>query len=1010
MKDKLLFLVCLLFCGSMAYAQIVDDDRMFSFERAAKQEMSFLHDATGRLSVSDAHFKNGSHSLCWDYQGQGVLSLKKKLRFEAKDATGRDNYLSAFIVWVYNEKPQADSIVFRFLKDGRTCCSFPMYVNFKGWRGVWVCYERDMQGHPVEGMNEMRIQAPSIKGRIFFDHLITAVKVDARQQTPDCQVPFVNKKNTNHWLQVYNNSMLKPDIALTPLTAQERQEMKAIEGRYRDLIFAPGKLYNKVKQELHSDFAKYDIKEKGGNVMGKGIWFVRHAEAYERMVTPWDKELLTRTGFEMGAYFTLMKKIAIAYNKADNDDDREDMADMFLKMYDHITDQGVAYGSCWGNIHHYGYSLRDMYPAYFLMKDVLRKAGKLAEAERTMIWYAQTNEVYIRPVINGMDMDTFNTAASGCMASILLMEDSPEKVQYLRSMARWLDWGARPAQGLMDSFKSDGSAYHHCNNYPAYAVGGLNGVTQMIYMLSGTSFAVGQLAHETVKKALLAMRFYCNRNHFPLSMSGRHPDGMGHLTPVHYALMAFSGTPDKKSTIDPEMGAAFIRLMPEPKSALERKFFSRLQGMGIKAEIDPEGNMALGYACVGVQRRQNWAAVVRGHSRYLWAAEHYVGENLYGRYMAHGCLQILTAPLGQTVTPLTSGWQEPGFDWNRIPGTTTIHLPYEDLKAKIRNIDISAGVEEMLLSDESFAGGLSQVGQNGNFAMKLHEHDKYNGSLHARKSWHAVDGLIVCLGSNICDTVKTHPTETTVFQLTVDGSEAHNFWDAAPREGHVWMDPAGTGYYTPGNPVFDKAYPQHSVDQGTGQPTQADWVSLTYNHGMAPHDAGYEYAVMPQTTKEDMQAFAAQPTYEVLQCDSMAHVVRFKGQNTVSYVLFETPRTLLPGSILAKADTSCLVMVKQFSRTQVLLTVAQPDLALYRGKSDDAYDRQGRRKELSVYGRKWRDDPSLDIPVSITLLGSWAVNTPGVCTEVSRDKKTTVLRFLCSEGKSYDVALQARKD
>ena len=87
--------------------------------------------------------------------------------------------------------------------------------------------------------------------------------------------------------------------------------------------------------------------------------------------------------------------------------------------------------------------------------------------------------------------------------------------------------------------------------------------------------------------------------------------------------------------------------MPEPKSALERKFFSRLQGTGIKAEIDPEGNMALGYACVGVQRRQNWAAVVRGHSRYLWAAEHYVGENLYGRYMAHGCLQILTAPLGR---------------------------------------------------------------------------------------------------------------------------------------------------------------------------------------------------------------------------------------------------------------------------------------------------------------------------------------------------------------------------
>ena len=58
-------------------------------------------------------------------------------------------------------------------------------------------------------------------------------------------------------------------------------------------------------------------------------------------------------------------------------------------MYDHITDQGVAYGSCWGNIHHYGYSMRGLYVAYFLMKDVLREAGKLNEAERTLRLYAR---------------------------------------------------------------------------------------------------------------------------------------------------------------------------------------------------------------------------------------------------------------------------------------------------------------------------------------------------------------------------------------------------------------------------------------------------------------------------------------------------------------------------------------------------------------------------------------------------------------------------------------------
>ena len=93
------------------------------------------------------------------------------------------------------------------------------------------------------------------------------------------------------------------------------------------------------------------------------------------------------------------------------------MKKKFLAMYDHITDQGVAYGSCWGNIHHYGYSVRGLYLAYFLMKDVLRETGKLQEAERTLRWYAITNEVYPKPEVNGIDMDSFNTQTTGRIAS-----------------------------------------------------------------------------------------------------------------------------------------------------------------------------------------------------------------------------------------------------------------------------------------------------------------------------------------------------------------------------------------------------------------------------------------------------------------------------------------------------------------------------------------------------------------------------------------------------------------
>lgn len=757
------------------HAQIVTDERMFSFEEP--QLPACVTGVRSQLNRSGAHYKDGKYSLEWTFEPNGVLELRKDLKFEKKDPTGKDLYLSAFIVWIYNEQPQDATIEFEFLKDGRKCTSFPFGINFKGWRAAWVCYERDMQGTPEEGMNGLRIVAPNAKGRLFIDHLITATKVDARQQTADLQVPFVNAGTTNHWLVLYKHSLLKPDIELTPVSDSQRQEMRLLERRFRDMIYTKGKITEKEVEAIRKKYDLYRITYKDGQVTGVPVFMVRASEAYERMIPDWDKDMLTKMGIEMRAYFDLMKRIAVAYHNSEADSPtREEMKRKFMAMYDHITDQGVAYGSCWGNIHHYGYSVRGLYPAYFLMKDVLRDEGKLLEAERTLRWYAITNEVYPKPEGNGIDMDSFNTQTTGRIASILMMEDTPEKLQYLKSFSRWIDYGCRPAPGLSGSFKADGGAFHHRNNYPAYAVGGLDGATNMIYLFSRTSLAVSELAHRTVKNVLLAMRFYCNKLNFPLSMSGRHPDGKGKLVPMHYALMAVAGTPDGKDDFDKEMASAYLRLvssdssvaeqepeyMPKVSNAQERRIAERLVRNGFRAEPDPQGNLSLGYGCVSVQRRGNWSAVARGHSRYLWAAEHYLGHNLYGRYLAHGSLQILTAPPGQTVTPATSGWQQEGFDWNRIPGVTSIHLPLDLLKANVLNVDTFSGMEEMLYSDEAFAGGLSQQKMNGNFGMKLHEHDKYNGTHRARKSFHFIGGMIVCLGSDIENSHTEYPTETTI--------------------------------------------------------------------------------------------------------------------------------------------------------------------------------------------------------------------------------------------------------
>ena len=1007
-----------LLCSTFLHAQVVTDERMFSFEKP--QIPDCITATHSRLSVSDLHYKDGKHSLEWTFEPGGILELKKDLKFEKKDPTGKDLYLSAFIVWVYNEVPQNATIEFQFLKDGKRCTSFPFGINFSGWRAAWVCYERDMQGTPEEGMNELRIIAPNSKGTLFIDHLITATKVDARQQTADLQVPFVNAGTTNHWLVIYKHSLLKPDIELTPVGNKQREEMQLLEKRFRDMIYTKGKITDKEVENIRKKYDFYQITYKNGQVSGVPIYMVRAAEAYERIIPDWNKDMLTKMGVEMRAYFDLMRKIAVAYNNSTAKPViREEMKKKFLAMYDHITDQGVAYGSCWGNIHHYGYSVRGLYLAYFLMKDVLREAGKLQEAERTLRWYAITNEVYPKPEVDGIDMDSFNTQTTGRIASILMMEDTPEKLQYLRSFSRWIDYGCRPALGLSGSFKVDGGAFHHRNNYPAYAVGGLDGATNMIYLLSRTEFAVSKLAHETVKNVLLTMRFYCNKLNFPLSMSGRHPDGKGKLVPMHFAMMALAGSPDGKAEYDSEMASSYLRLisnsgvendapeyMPKVSNAEERKAAKLLIEKGFRPEPDPQGNIAMGYGCVSVQRRSNWSAVARGHSRYLWAAEHYLGANLYGRYLAHGSLQILTAAPGQTVTPATSGWQQEGFDWNRIPGVTSIHLPLEQLQAKVLNVDRYSGMEEMLYSDEAFAGGLSQQKMNGNFGMKLHEHDKYNGSHRARKSYHFIDGMIVCLGSDIENTNTEFPTETTIFQLAVTDKAGHDYWRNYQGDKKVWVDHLGTGYYVPTAIRFEKNFPQYSRMQNTGKETKGDWVSLVVDHGKAPKNGRYEYAVLPQTNETAMKKFAKKPAYKVLQQDRKAHIVESASEQIVSYVLFETPETTLPGGLLQRVDTSCLVMTHKESADKIKLTVAQPDLALYRGPSDEAFDKDGKRIERSIYSRPWINNGSSEIPVTVTIKGRWNVEETPYCKVVSSNEKQTILRFSCKDGASFEVELK----
>jgi len=1013
---KGIMIMCILISAKLS-AQDLINPAIISFEDTIDQKWSTPSPST--IETSPAHYKHGKQSLQWNYEKDSELVIKQNIKFEAFDPNAKDKSIPTFCVWVYNETPKDEKIKFQFLTDKKLNCEFEFGINFKGWRAAWVAYERDMQGQPETTMNKMKILAPKTSsGTLYFDHIMLCTPADSRWNTPDYQIPFVNAKTKNHWLVLYKSSLNKPLEKLEPLTQEQIDGIKTINERYTKQTITEQKVNKKLIADLRKAYRQYGITRNEDQISGKVMWFCRFAEIY-KPYTKKSKGFFSKSGKGFKSYTQLMYQIASAYNQTNKETYKTELEEMFFNMSDHLVDQGWAEGSANGTLHHLGYSMKTYYSAYFLMRESLMRTKRADQAQKAMEWYSGLKEVFAPIHEKGISIDAFNTSVMGRLASILMLKDSPEKVRYLDAYVKWLDNGLAYAPGLKDCFKVDGSVFHHANNYPAYANGGYRGVTLMVYFLNQTPFRISEEGHGILKQSLLKTRLFCNKETWPTSMSGRHPNGKGKLSARHYELMALSGTPDGKNKIDAEMAEAYLRLMEDKE--IEDNVI-KLKTLGYTAESDPNGNWTMNYAALGIHRRYNWSATVQGHSRYLWAAEHYIGANYYGRYMKHGQLQIISGEKPPSV--FTSGFNVNGWDWGRFAGTTAIHLPIEQLRANILNVDQVTGYEEMLISDEAFAGAISLEGKNGAWAMKLHEHDKYNGSHRAIKSVFFFDNRIICLGSDIENTNTEYETETTLFQnylnkkserITFNESRIRKFPYSQTSEGKqasLLTDNVGNSFYIPANYTVEMGKQlQHSKDQKKETANHGNFASAVIKHGKAPKGESYEYAILVQSNHKELQEFAKdmgekeEAAYTVLQKDSKAHVVRDRDTKTTAYALFEANEKLkLPN--LKSVSAPALIMLKDKGNGK-MMSLCDPDLHLYEGEADVVME-NGKRKERSVYSRDWTRNESKISKIQVSLEGNWTIESNEFCKLVSNNQNETILEFTCQHGLTREVKLIAK--
>ncbi|MGL5648068.1 MAG: chondroitinase family polysaccharide lyase, partial [Clostridium sp.] len=886
------------------------DLKVYQFENEMPKNIKV--DVKDSISISKEKYKDGESSLKWKFKKGEALSILGDVGYTVFKTGEQEKARSSYSMWIYNEEPIDGEMLVQFKKDGIVKCWFPIKMNFKGWRTMWIQYDRDMKGEPIEGMDEITFVAPNESGEILIDQIIPSVLIDPRHNARDEQVDFINLEADTaanaHWMALYKNyNQIDKNEKKIVLNESETEGIKKVEKRYREKLLKKVQVTPELIAEKEMEFSEY----KKIN-----LEFIQRLVIYKDL-KPEEKEKIKYIATkEFGIY---LRELAYMYNSTDNVQEKEKIAKLFNESLEYMYDQGWTKGSSQGTIHHLGYQMREIYDAIFLMKEPLVKLETVNKAKEMVTWYSAMGMIYTpKENLKGVNIDVLNTMLPGMLTAILLNESKEKESKELYQLQSYLMNTIKYSPGVLGGFKYDGTVFHHMQNYPAYAKGAFEGLVPIIYYLNGTSYAVTGEQYKIVKNSVLTTRLYSNKYNYLLSLTGRHPNGKFKIDSEGFRLMALSG----EGGVDKELAQAYLRLDPQGKSA------EKFRNMGLKEERAPQGSWTMNMGSLQLHRRKEWLAGVKGYSRYLVGNETYIKNNLYGRYMSYGAFQILEGSLKE------SGYVQEGWDWKHFPGTTAIDVPFEKLKSNISQVDTKSGVEEMLLSDETYSGGNS-LNDNGMFAMKLHEHPKYNGTHRARKSVFFFNHKAILLGSGIENNDSENETHTTLFQNYL----GQNLKNSYIQKEDAIIDSQNNLYKIVEGDVVLKKGKQESKDQNSGEKTENNYELAYINHGKAPKNGKYHYSILIKGTKEEQEDFKKSSKYQVLNQDNSSHIVKDLKSDMIGYALFESGK-VQNNRFIESVDTPSMILLQEKGK-EIQMSFVDPDLRLYEGRDEEQYDKNG---------------------------------------------------------------------
>ncbi|GAB1453846.1 polysaccharide lyase 8 family protein [Draconibacterium sp.] len=321
-------------------------------------------------------------------------------------------------------------------------------------------------------------------------------------------------------------------------------------------------------------------------------------------------------------------------------------------------------------------------------------------------------------------------------------------------------------------------------------------------------------------------------------------------------------------------------------------------------------------------QRPNWFTSVRMYSTRNYNMEvPYNSEGLLNHHRGDGTNHIsLTGDEYYDIAPV--------FDYQKIPGTTTMQKPALTAPDEIQKLGLT-----------DFVGAVT----DGLYGAVAFDFKSPHDPLCARKAWFFFDDEYVCLGAGISGKSEL-PVVTTLNQcllrsdVTISSGNKKSVIAKGEKEFENidWVFQDGVGYTFPKPSTVNIRNMETTgswwiVNKQNDSPkgeVKMDVFKLWFNHGDRPSDASYEYIVVPATSVEKMEQNNSKNNIEMLSNTPEVQAVKNLGLNICQVVFYKTGDIQVSGKFKLISDNPGIVMLKMEGEKLSEISVSDPNREL----------------------------------------------------------------------------------